>query len=201
MLLLTMLNIASKLMASPNINYGFLEKLEGSELAGYVPSDNSGVTIGTGVDLSSKDVQGLTKLGVSPETIKLVTPYLGKVGSQAKNYLQQNPLKLAPEQVQELNSLIFDSSVNALAKKFNASSSVKFEDLPPEFQTVLASVNYQYGTGALEKMNFWQQMTNKRYDEALNNLRNFKDKYPTRRNKEADLFEQGIINQFLGSNP
>jgi GH24 family phage-related lysozyme (muramidase) len=188
-------------MASPNINYGFLEKLEGSELAGYVPSDNSGVTIGTGVDLSSKDVQGLTKLGVSPETIKLVTPYLGKVGSQAKNYLQQNPLKLAPEQVQELNSLIFDSSVNALAKKFNASSSVKFEDLPPEFQTVLASVNYQYGTGALEKMNFWQQMTNKRYDEALNNLRNFKDKYPTRRNKEADLFEQGIINQFLGSNP
>ena len=50
-----------------NINYDFIESLEGFETKGYVPDpkgSNSGVTIGSGVDLGARNINDLNKLGV-----------------------------------------------------------------------------------------------------------------------------------------
>ena len=43
-------------MKTYNIDWEFIASLEGNELQGYVPSNNSGVTIASGVDLKEKTV-------------------------------------------------------------------------------------------------------------------------------------------------
>jgi hypothetical protein len=61
-----------------------------------------------------------------------------------------------------------------------------------ECQTVVASVAFQYGDLSLRTPNFWQQVTTENWQAALANLQDFGDKYPTRRNKEADLLAQWL---------
>ena len=55
--------------------------------------------------------------------------------------------------------------------------------------TVIASVAFQYGKLEKETPNFWRQVTNDDWGAAVKNLRNFGDRTPTRRNKEANYFE------------
>jgi GH24 family phage-related lysozyme (muramidase) len=57
---------------------------------------------------------------------------------------------------------------------------------------VVASVAFQYGDLSRRTPNFWRQVTSGDWDAALNNLRHFGDKYPTRRNKEADLLAKDL---------
>ena len=64
-----------------------------------------------------------------------------------------------------------------------------FHDLSDECQTVVASVAFQYGRLEVATPNFWRQVTTGYWLAALENLRDFGDRYPTRRNKEADLLQ------------
>ena len=58
---------------------------------------------------------------------------------------------------------------------------------------MIASVSFQYGVALNRRTpNFWWQITNGDWDGALANLRNFGDRYDTRRNKEADLLAPTI---------
>jgi hypothetical protein len=47
--------------------------------------------------------------------------------------------------------------------------------------------------------NFWGDVTQGRWDEATQTLRNFGDRYPARRNEEANLLEQAIARGDLAS--
>jgi hypothetical protein len=72
---------------SDNIDYNFIAKLEGANLKLKVMSrdDNSGVTIGTGVDLKSKNEDYFSEL---PKSIRdKLKPYFGKVAKQQKTNL------------------------------------------------------------------------------------------------------------------
>ena len=74
---------------------------------------------------------------------------------------------------------------NALNK-----NGIKFSNLPSEIQTVIASVTFQYGINLnLRAPKFWKAVTAQDWNKTLSILRNFGDKYGTRRNKEANLLE------------
>ena len=184
------------------IDFNFIRELEGFSSSGYVPEDQpggveSGVTIGTGIDLGSKSLKGVQKAGVSKEVLKLLRPYIGKRGREAANLLIARPITLSQQQVSELDSAVMNRDFGQMIRQFEKESNQKFNDLPDELQTTMASVTHQYGSLKNRTPDFWGQMTGGQYDKALENLRDFGDIYPTRRNKEADLFQQGLITDFL----
>ena len=58
---------------------------------------------------------------------------------------------------------------------------------------VVSSVGFQYGSNlAKATPRFWDAVTNGRWQDAVDELRNFGDSYSTRRNKEADLLQKAI---------
>jgi hypothetical protein len=57
----------------------------------------------------------------------------------------------------------------------------------------LSQLTHQYGSAKDKTPNFWKQVIEQRWGDAVNNLRNFGDSYPTRRNKEANLLQSVVI--------
>lgn len=191
-------NIVGKRQFTPpknKIDFSFISKLEGGmKLEGYVPVDKdgkgkveSGVTIGTGVDLGNADIYYLN----IPTALKItLKPYIGKKGDEARKILKEKPLKLKDYQVKELDNLVFSDMISDVISIFNKASATKFNDMEPAKQTVIASLAYQYGARLdLRTPRFWKFITTGQWDKALKELRNFKDNYSTRRNQEADLLE------------
>ena len=66
---------------------------------------------------------------------------------------------------------------------------MSFDDLTKEQATVVASVAFQYGNLATETPKFWAYVTSGNWVAAAKELRNFGDKYPSRRKLEANYLE------------
>jgi hypothetical protein len=179
------------------VDWSFIEAREGKSVAkAYVPDpkgSNSGVTVGSGVDLGQQTTASLAALMLSPDLYNKLKPYVGLRKEAAVAALAKAPLVLSKPEVAELDHAIRDRHLAALQKEYNACSKVKFLDLPDAAQTILCSVSYQYGV-ALNKRtpNFWRIVTNQNWEGAVKALRNFSDRYPTRRNLEADYLENGL---------
>ncbi len=173
------------------IDFNFIVNLEGCELNGYVSdaeNSQSGVTIASGFDLGSRG------WGDIPDTLKpILSKYCGLRGQSALNYLKRNPLTITTMQAKILNEYAHKEALNRLLDAWY--SDVDFESLSIEIRTVIASVAFQYGSLAVKCPNFWKQVNESDWLGALANLRNFGDRYPTRRNKEADLLESRL-NQY-----
>ena len=60
---------------------------------------------------------------------------------------------------------------------------------------MIASVAFQYGINGIQTHNFWGQVTRGQWTEAIANLRNYRDAFGARRNREADLLQQGVDQQ------
>jgi len=76
--------------------------------------------------------------------------------------------------------------------KQNKNSKISFNQLPPEFQTVIASVNFQYGNMKSKTPKFYEHITEGNWGKAVEELKNFGGDYQPRRTKEAKLMEQGV---------
>jgi hypothetical protein len=154
----------------------------GNILTGYVPAnqgvpiDNSGVTVGVGVDLGQQSAQGLLAMGVSQNLVSQLTPYLGQSGAPAQAALLTTPLTLTPAQATELNTAVMSSYFNAAATSFNAANNsgfANFAALPGAAQTVIADLWYNMGPLPGSAPNFWNQVTNGQWQGAYSNLMNF----------------------------
>lgn len=183
------------------IDFDFIKELEGFELEGYVPRDkkgevlgHSGVTIASGFDLGQHSINDLVGMGFSDEMCNKLCHYLGKKRGEAVKLLECMPLKLTEEECDEINSKVKRRFINNIAIKYNLASEASFQLLPEEFRTVIVSVLFQYGSER-KVPNFWKQVIECRWEDALANLRNFGDSYPTRRNREADLLEGALANE------
>lgn len=175
-----------------SVDFEFIEKLEGCSLVGYVPDyehSDSGVTIASGFDIGQRSRRFIKKNFSSELAVKLV-PYCGVYGLSAKLMTNFLPLSITQNEAQEINLFVQSVALKKLKKNWNKAASVKFDSLSQEQQTVVASVAFQYGTLRTETPNFWRQVTTGDWFGALNNLRDFGDRYNTRRNKEADLLER-----------
>lgn len=178
------------------IDYKFLEKVEGFETYGYTLDDNnSGITIASGVDLAYQTPKGLLEMGVPVSIVRALIPFMGVKGGRAEEVLSENgPLVLSEEEARILNEKVKGFYASSIRDVYNDDSFLSFMDLPIEMRTVIVSVLFQYGYSKPDRVvpNFWRQVTTGQWKEALANLRDFGDDYPTRRNKEADLLEAGI---------
>ncbi|OCH21921.1 pesticin C-terminus-like muramidase [Aliivibrio logei] len=175
------------------IDHHFIQKLEGVETKGYVPfpdKSQSGVTIGTGFDLGARTLSDLKKMGLSKSLIDKFTPYLSLKKYDAVNKLEEIPLTITNEELNTLSLLVKQSETDKLVTLYNKSSSkVKFECLPSQAQTVIASVAYQYGNLSTETPKFWKQAIQQNWTGMHKNLLNFYDDYSTRRKTEATLLK------------
>jgi len=195
----------------PDIDSDFLFQQEGFVKELYVPTDDnqeefgeSGATIGAGVDLgqmNERDLQNLVDTyGVSQDTADKLRLYLGYKGEAAQERItalaQENngqALELSEEELKTLSQAKHTQLFKVLEKNYNADSSIKFTDLPPEMQTVIGSVALQYGPhmrneGRAPK--FWGYVTHQDWSSALAELDDFKDKHRSRRKREAKRLRQ-----------
>jgi len=182
------------------IDYDFISKLEGGrQTTGYVPvadTSQSGVTIATGFDLGQRNDNDLNALNLPQSLVEKLKPYLGKKRTDAEEFLKKHPLTIEDADAQKIDKAVKKDHTQKLNLKYSASphnkKKIAFFSLPSEAQTVIASVSFQYGLNGTPI--FWKAVSSQNWEKAIKELRNFCDKYPTRRKKEAKLLEKIIKN-------
>lgn len=180
-----------------NIDYNFLSALEGGrKTSGYVPAatiSKSGVTIATGFDLGQRNEHDLKTLKLDTALIAKLKPYLGLKGQNSQNLLKKSPLHISLVQARSIDKKVKSAHIAQLKQKYDTApgNKIKFVDLPPQAQTVIASVSFQYGIGLnIKAPKFWQAVTSQNWPKPVKILRSFADIYPTRRKSEAALLEK-----------
>ena len=180
---------------SANVDFSFIKEREGFEKSMGVPTDDngdvlgkSGPTIASGFDLGQRNEADLAGLPI--ELVNKLKPYLGLTGDAAKLFVDNNKLTLTTKELDTINEFAKSKEIGKLKQAWNSSnSSVQFEDLTKEQATAVASVAFQYGNLATETPKFWGYVTSGDWAAAAKELRNFGDKYPSRRKLEANYLE------------
>ncbi|TFY89005.1 peptidase [Pseudomonas kairouanensis] len=179
-------------MSNHSIDMAFIAQLEGGPATrGYVPDpehSRSGVTIGTGFDLGQQK-----NLNMLPQDLSdRLAPYLGLIGAKAVARLQTLPLNVSAEDARRIDEAYKAPFIERLADQYSKAAASPFDALPAAMQTVIASVAFQYGNLAVRTPKFWAQVVAADWKAAESNLRNFGDRYATRRGKEADLLASAV---------
>ncbi|PRA31481.1 pesticin C-terminus-like muramidase [Pseudomonas poae] len=179
-------------MSNHSIDMAFIARLEGGPaMRGYVPDpehSRSGVTIGTGFDLGQQK-----NLNMLPQDLSdRLAPYLGLIGAKAVARLQTLPLAVSADDARRIDEAYKAPFIERLTRDYSIAAGRPFDALPPAMQTVIASVAFQYGNLAVRTPKFWAQVVAADWKAAESNLRNFGDRYATRRGKEADLLASAV---------
>lgn len=178
-----------------HIDVNFISSLEGTSLVGYIPKEKgvplgkSGVTVATGFDLGQRNEQDLRILGLNPQLVSKLRPYLGKKKWEADNFLRANPLTLTPKEVDEINKSVFIVKVRGIIREVGET---KWQAMSRSLRTVLASVQFQYGSARSRTPNFFKRVLSLDVPSVASYLRSFGDRYRTRRNKEADYLQTSM---------
>lgn len=190
------------------INFSFLREVEGFETEGYVPKEggkaieNSGVTVGSGIDLGQWKKEDLAKMGVPSNILKKLTPYFGKKKDEAIDALSNDPLSLEKEEAEKLTSLVKKGYANKVKGWYNRNNKVDndWSDLTDRQQTAITSVYFQYGVGSNKTPNFNKQVLANDWQGVVKNLRNFGDRYDNRRHKELQYLVGAPVDGEIGPN-
>lgn len=188
------------------IDWEIIAQLEGARSNEfYVPRQqnnqnaaqgNSGVTIASGFDIGQHSEQEINTLfAAHPDIIARLLPFANITGTDAITRLNRQDTNTEPltnEQINVIDEIVNTDRTDQIVTRYNDDSETNFTDLVPEFQTVIASVSFQYGNLESRTPTFWNHVTGGNWMGALNELRDFGDDYPTRRNTEADIWERGI---------
>jgi len=176
-----------------NIDWEYLTANEGYKKKGYIPKDknnkiidSSGVTIGTGVDLGSKNAAYFASL---PKTLRdKLNPYLGLKGTAAETALTNTPLSVTDAEARQINAVAKRAETDLIKEQWQSATGTSFDDLPQWMATPIASVLYQHGAGNPAKNipKFWAAATAQDVQRMEAELRNFGDATPTRRKADAD---------------
>ena len=189
------------------VNMEFLRMNEGFETEGYVPRsgeqvlDSSGVTIGTGLDLGTKNMDYFKDFE-NKETLKKMEAYFGMKGQEAYDFEQENPLSLTREETVEVDNYVKGRELESIENSFLALTGKELSSMPPRLQTVIADLQFQYGSNYNRTPKFREIIKDiaedpqdaDSYIPLMNELRDFGDKYDTRRNREADLIQELYMN-------
>ena len=195
--------------AYPLIDVNFVQCHEGFLCCGYVPIDSttgqvlgqSGVTVGSGVDLGSKTSNMLISIGVSSTIVSKLDPYYGLKKNDAACAAIEIPLTLTCNEAQSLTDKVKDDIVTQAQQRYDqekASDSALFDDLPRGVRTAIVDIWFQFGTpGAYPT--FWGYVRSNDWDNAIKELRDFygSNANPSigdrrRRNDEADILEAAL---------
>lgn len=174
------------------VNFGFISGLEGGcSTVAYVPDpdhSNSGVTVASGFDLGQRSKFDLAQL-LPPELAARLRPYAGLKGQKAVQALELYPLTLDAEDAELIDRCAKAEAINRLQQRYDAVSRMPFASLPEQAQTVIASVAFQYGDLASRCPRFWAAAVNADIDGMAIELRDFGDRYQSRRHREANYLQ------------
>lgn len=175
------------------VNWLFIGEQEGAGIReGYVPVANtseSGVTIGTGVDLGQRSAASLAALGLSPALQVKLGPYCGLRKQEAQAFLSANPLSITEEECAQIDTAVRSVHLATLMSRYNSNQprpARPFDQLPDLAQTVIASVAFQYGDLPSRCPNFWATAIRQNWNDMIRELENFGDAYGPRRRREAN---------------
>lgn len=178
------------------IDWNFLQSVEGKENTTYIPMSNgkviqnSGVTVGTGVDLGQQSAARLRKIGVSEDIINKLKPFFGKTKQDAvKARDKHGDVTLSDEEVFAIDEALKRDTLKRVKSWYNKDNKLgqDWSDLSDRQQTVVLSTFYNHGLDGAP--NFKKQVETGDWTGAIENLRNFyssKDnELHSRRVKEA----------------
>lgn len=187
-------------MVKTNIDFSFIKLFEGGcRVEGYVPDPShskSGVTIASGFDIGQCSVESLSQL-LPENLVNKLAPYCDLKQQMAVDKLAALPLAITRVEANLIDICVVRDFVSQLIKQYQKASTYRFEALLPAMQTVIASVAFQYGNLAKRCPKFWQAAINADVDAMQTELRDFGDRYPTRRNKEADYLMLGVAYELV----
>lgn len=122
------------------------------------PGNNSGMTIGAGVDFGSKtDREQRVALKKSAKSSGLLNdaeaeqladkfkPYYGLKRTEVCQYLRKHPLNLSQQEIDVVNYESLMSHTDAVIKQYERKTSKKWTNLTEEEQTYLFSRHYHHG--------------------------------------------------------
>ena len=179
-----------------NVDFDFIMAQEGFKKTAYVPRDKkdkskaegkSGVTIASGFDLGQRNIGDLK--GLSTSLVNKLSPYLGLKKQDAIDAIKATPLTITLAEANDINAFAKKTELDRLIKRWDSTSNTKWDDLTKEQATAVASVGFQYGNLATETPLFWGFATDGDWDNVSKELRNFGDKYKSRRKREANYLE------------
>jgi len=109
--------------------------LEGFKTKTYNPGGESGITIGTGIDLKHHTKQSMIDKGVSEEVAEKLSSYYGK---SDKSLAGKSPLTKA--EVELVDEAVLADTIKDLEKDIP-----HFKDMPQEMQKAALMAKHQYG--------------------------------------------------------
>ena len=194
----------------PLIDTLFVICHEGFSSCGYVPlnpatgevAGMSGVTIGAGVDLGSKNREYFTSIGVTDNTLlDQLEPYFGLTRNDAACAILNRPLVVTEMEAESLTEKVKNDIATRVQQRYDQnrqSEAMPFTSLPRGIRTAIADVWFQFGfPNAYPK--FWSFVTSNDWEKAVNELRNFYSNPDAqlpgdikRRNNEADIIEAAL---------
>ncbi|MFQ6551755.1 pesticin C-terminus-like muramidase [Aestuariibius insulae] len=194
-----------------DIDWAFIAEQEGAAITeGYIPSDGdgrvvgrSGVTIGTGFDLGQHSEDDLNLIAPRGTPLfETLRPYLGLRRDAAQKALSASPLTISSEDADAIDQAVKREKASEVAARFDTAIARMgeaghfFRELPPEAQTVIMSVAFQYGDLATRTPSFWSSILMQDWQAAHDELRDFGDRYPSRRRREAAYLEPLLDGDF-----
>jgi LysM repeat protein len=178
---------------------------EGSKREPYVPMeggkplDNSGVTIGKGVDLGQQTPEKLAEIGVDRATIELLRPFFGLKGRDAVAALKAAQdagmtVRLTDPQLANLDNSVLKGYAGSFQKEFERKVGFSFDELNENQQMALTSLAFQYGNDGVlgtddKPTNLTKQLKARDMEAAAGNIATWNNKYRTRNNATALLFQ------------
>lgn len=116
-----------------------LERYEGNLPYGYVPSENSGVTVGRGFDVGQRDAAEIQRM--AGPYAEMLLPYAGLKGQAARQALAYQPLVLPPEALEYING---NANRQAIGRAREGVKEV-WDKLSGREKSVLRNIAYHQG--------------------------------------------------------
>jgi len=195
----------------PLIDVHFVQCHEGFTCCGYVPINSrtgqvlgqSGVTVGSGVDLGSKTNDSLRDIGVSQNLVDELEQYFGLRTDRAACAAIELPLRMTCSDAQELTEAVKNDVVRQVQQSYDqeriSANTDSFNALPRGIRTAIADVWFQFGTLPNSAPRFWGYVIRNDWNNAIRELRNFYGQNANpplgdirRRNNEADIIEAAL---------
>ena len=191
----------------PLIDAQFIACHERISQCGYVPLDSttgavaggSGVIVGAGVDLGSKDGAYFKSIGISSTTlIDKLDPYFGLKRNDAACAVLERPLILTEREGNNLTDRVSTNVASSVEQRYNQNrgpNTMSFRSLPRGIRTAIVDVWFQFGLPG-NYSTFWNFVVRNNWMGAVTELRNFYSdpreqlrENLVRRNDEADIIE------------
>ncbi len=160
----------------------------------YVAMGESGVTVGTGVDLGQTNKDTLRGMGVSNAVAYKLMPYLEQSRAAAVDALHRLPLTLSQAAADELDEAMLNHHISKISAYYDAATDPgTFASLPWQAQAAIVSIQYQRGVKSPRKYpNTWKAFVTQNWTDAAYRLGTgrFWTGYQGRRRLESELLKE-----------